>query len=54
MFVLGICVAVGGIAGSIRGAADGMGVLKVVGLLAVGMLGVLLTISYIVNYAKER
>ncbi|MFE5840402.1 hypothetical protein ACFQ7N_02005 [Streptomyces niveus] len=51
---LGICAAVGGLAGSARGAVDGMEILKVLGLLGIGILGVLLTIGYIVNYAKER
>lgn len=54
MLVLGICAAVGGISGSVRGAVDGMEILKVAGLLGIGILGVLLTIGYIVNYSKER
>lgn len=54
MFVLGVCAAVGGLAGSVRGAVDGMEILKVLGLLGIGILGVLLTVGYIVNYAKER
>ncbi|MFD7494649.1 hypothetical protein ACFV8T_19885 [Streptomyces sp. NPDC059832] len=52
--VLGMCASVGGIAGAVRGAADGMGLLKVLGLLAIGVLGVLLTVGCVVNYAKER
>ncbi|MFJ5722214.1 hypothetical protein [Streptomyces sp. NPDC093149] len=53
-FVLGMCASVGGIAGAVRGAADGMGLLKVLGLLAVGVFGVLLTVGCVVNYARER
>ncbi|MFB6989463.1 hypothetical protein ACFCZT_13885 [Streptomyces sp. NPDC056230] len=44
----------GGIAGAVRGAADGMGLLKVLGLLVVGVFGVLLTVGCVVNYARER
>ncbi|MFJ2555160.1 MULTISPECIES: hypothetical protein [unclassified Streptomyces] len=53
-FVLGICVAVGGISGSIRGAMDGTGILEVAGLLGLGILGVALTIRYVVLYAREK
>ncbi|MFF1646314.1 MULTISPECIES: hypothetical protein [Streptomyces] len=49
-----MCASVGGIAGAVRGAADGMGLLKVLGLLAVGVFGVLLTVGCVVNYARER
>ncbi|MFB6714980.1 MULTISPECIES: hypothetical protein [unclassified Streptomyces] len=44
----------GGIAGAVRGAADGMGLLKVLGLLALGGFGVLLTVGCVVNYTRER
>lgn len=54
MFVLGICASVGGIAGSVRGAAEGIGIIKVLGLLGIGILGILLTVAYIINYSKER
>ncbi|MFD4760892.1 hypothetical protein ACFWOJ_18965 [Streptomyces sp. NPDC058439] len=49
-----MCAAVGGIAGAVRGVADGTGLLKVLGLLAVGVFGVLLTVACVVNHSKER
>ncbi|WP_406382024.1 hypothetical protein [Streptomyces sp. NBC_01618] len=54
MFVLGACASVGGIAGAIRGAADGVGLLKVLGLLSLGVLGVTLTVGCVVSYAGKR
>ncbi|SFY28916.1 hypothetical protein [Streptomyces atratus] len=44
----------GGIAGAVRGAADGMGLLEVLGVLAIGVFGVLLTVRCVVNYSKEQ
>ncbi|MFE4328660.1 hypothetical protein ACFRQM_04170 [Streptomyces sp. NPDC056831] len=54
MFVLGVCASVGGIAGAIRGVTDGMGLLKVLGLLVVGVLGVMLTVGCVMTYARQR
>ncbi|MFE4796333.1 hypothetical protein ACFRFL_14740 [Streptomyces sp. NPDC056708] len=49
-----MCAAVGGIAGAVRSVADGTGLLKVLGLLTVGVFGVLLTVACVVNHPKER
>ncbi|MEU1486736.1 hypothetical protein [Streptomyces sp. NPDC005752] len=51
--VLGICLAVGGVAGSIRGATEGAGLLEVVGLLVLGAFGVLLAIAWVLEYARK-
>ncbi|MFF2731572.1 hypothetical protein ACFVS9_27160 [Streptomyces sp. NPDC058008] len=51
--VLGVCGAVGGIAGSVRSALEGGGLLQVTGLFGLGALGVLLTIAWILNYGGK-
>ncbi|OKJ99814.1 hypothetical protein AMK26_27940 [Streptomyces sp. CB03234] len=53
-FVLGVCMAVGGLAGGVRAAVDGEGVWKALGIFGVGVLGVVLAVSWIVTYARER
>ncbi|WP_276107423.1 hypothetical protein [Streptomyces tropicalis] len=50
MLVLGICMAVSGFAGGVRWAVDGGGIWKALGMLSVGILGVLIVVSYFVNY----
>uniref|UniRef100_A0AAU3GT02 Uncharacterized protein n=1 Tax=Streptomyces sp. NBC_01401 TaxID=2903854 RepID=A0AAU3GT02_9ACTN len=52
-FVLGICAAVGGIAGSIRAVAEGGGFLEVVGTFAVGVFGVLLSVAWVLNHDRR-
>ncbi|MEW1724434.1 hypothetical protein [Streptomyces sp. NPDC093109] len=52
--ILGICAAVGGLAGAVRAVADGAGILSVLVLFMIGALGVLLAIAYIVAYSREN
>ncbi|MFE4214632.1 hypothetical protein [Streptomyces sp. NPDC056844] len=53
-FVLGMCMAVGGIADSIRGAMEGARLLETAGLLGLGLLGVLLTVAWVLNHSTKR
>jgi len=53
-FVLGICMAVGGLTGGVRAAVDGKGIWTALGIFGVGVLGVALAVSWIVTYARER
>ncbi|MEV7236972.1 hypothetical protein AB0N06_24320 [Streptomyces sp. NPDC051020] len=53
-FVLGICMALGGLAGGVRSAVDGKGIWTSFGIFGVGVLGVFLTIAWIVTYTRER
>ncbi|NJQ02443.1 hypothetical protein [Streptomyces zingiberis] len=53
-FVLGICMAVGGLAGGVRSAMDGNGIWTALGILGVGVLGVVLTVAWIMTYAREH
>ncbi|MEU2676078.1 hypothetical protein ABZ638_04215 [Streptomyces sp. NPDC007107] len=53
-FVLGMCMAVGGIAGAVRGAMEGARLLETAGLLGLGLLGVLLTVAWVLNYSTKR
>ncbi|MFE6933726.1 hypothetical protein ACFVDT_17055 [Streptomyces sp. NPDC057699] len=53
-FVLGMCMAVGGIAGSIRGVMEGARFLETAALLGLGLLGVLLTVAWILNHSSKR
>lgn len=53
-FILGICMAVGGLVGGVRSAMEGEGIWKALGILGVGVLGVALCIAWIVTYAEER
>lgn len=50
--VLGICMAVGGLAGGVRGVADGEEIWKSLAILGIGVLGVLIVVSYFVNYDR--
>ena len=47
--VIGVCMAVGGLAGGVRYAVDGRGIWTALGILCVGILGVLIVVSYFVN-----
>ncbi|MFB7211461.1 hypothetical protein [Streptomyces sp. NPDC056255] len=53
-FVLGLCMAVGGLAGGVRSAMDGKGFWTAVGVFGVGVAGVVLAVAWIVTYARER
>ncbi|WP_405680792.1 hypothetical protein [Streptomyces sp. NBC_01238] len=53
-FVLGICMAVGGLAGGVRSAVDGKGIWTAFGIFGVGVLGVVLTLAWIVTYTREH
>ncbi|MGW1195157.1 hypothetical protein ACWD4B_04760 [Streptomyces sp. NPDC002536] len=50
--MLGIVAAVGGLAGSLRSAMDGAGVLQILAQLAVGLLGLALAIACVVEYSE--
>ncbi|MEU0920410.1 hypothetical protein ABZ384_23515 [Streptomyces cyaneofuscatus] len=54
MFVLGMCLAVGGLGGGVRAARDGEGVLRALGIFGSGLLGLALAVAYVVNYRRER
>ncbi|WP_159047629.1 hypothetical protein [Streptomyces sp. WM6378] len=54
MLLLGIGAAVVGITGAIRGVANGASILEVLALLAVGALGVLLAVAYVIAYSNEK
>ncbi len=49
MVVFGMCMAVGGLAGGVRCAVVGKGIWTTLGILGVGILGVLIVVSYFVN-----
>ncbi|MBD0743972.1 hypothetical protein BG418_20590 [Streptomyces sp. CBMA152] len=51
--VLGMCMAVGGLAGGVRCMADGKGIWTALGTLGVGILGVLIVVSYFVNHENR-
>ncbi|MFJ2588809.1 hypothetical protein [Streptomyces sp. NPDC087538] len=53
-FVLGVSMAVGGLAGGVRAAVAGKGIWTVVGVFGVGVAGVVLAVAWIVTYARER
>ncbi|WP_424890281.1 hypothetical protein [Streptomyces sp. XH2] len=53
LLVLGICVAVGGFAGSVRGLMDGAGALQILALAGAGVLGTALAAACVVEYAKR-
>lgn len=53
-FVLGVGMAVGGLAGGVRSIVDGKGIWTAFGIFGVGVLGVVLTIAWILTYARER
>ncbi|WP_406146796.1 hypothetical protein [Streptomyces sp. NBC_01012] len=52
-FVLGLCAAVGGIAGAIRAVVEEGGFLEVAGTFAVGVLGVLLSVAWVLNQDRR-
>ncbi|MGJ3561088.1 hypothetical protein ACR6C2_33530 [Streptomyces sp. INA 01156] len=51
--VLGICMAVGGLAGGARSAVDGEGIWKALGAFGIGVLGVLIVVNYFVRHADH-
>ncbi|WP_031080862.1 hypothetical protein [Streptomyces sp. NRRL WC-3549] len=51
--VLGICMAVGGLAGGVRGLTEGRGAGTTLVTFAVGILGVLLVVGYFSDNAKR-
>ncbi|MFF1465472.1 hypothetical protein [Streptomyces sp. NPDC058330] len=53
MLVLGICLAVGGLAGGARGATEGRGAGTTLVTFAVGILGVLVVVGYFSNNAER-
>ena len=53
-FVLGICMAVGGLAGGVRAALDGEEIWTTLGIFGVGTIGVVLASAWIVTYARQR
>lgn len=53
MLVLGIIMAVTGLAGGARWALDGGGIWKALGMVGVGVLGIVIVVSYFVNLDKH-
>ncbi|WP_405716800.1 MULTISPECIES: hypothetical protein [unclassified Streptomyces] len=53
-FVLGVSMAVGGLAGGVRAAVAGEGIWKAAGIFGVGVLAVAFTVAWIVTYTRER
>ncbi|MDT0490669.1 hypothetical protein RM717_09140 [Streptomyces griseus] len=53
-FVLGLCMSVGGLGGGVRAAMDGEGIWRALGISGVGLLGLALTVAWVVTYARER
>ncbi|MEV4444746.1 MULTISPECIES: hypothetical protein [Streptomyces] len=54
MVVFGICMAVGGLAGGVRSALDGKGIWTILGTFALGIFGLLIVVSFFVNYEDRR
>lgn len=54
MLVFGFCMAVGGLAGGVRSALDGKGIWTIFGTFGLGIFGVLVVVSYFVNYEDRR
>jgi hypothetical protein len=54
MLVFGFCFAVGGLAGGVRSALDGKGIWTILGLFGLGIFGLLVVVSYFVNYEDRR
>jgi hypothetical protein len=52
--ILGVGASVVGITGAIRGVANGASILEVLALLAVGALGVVLAVAYVIAYSNEK
>ncbi|MEU2716020.1 hypothetical protein [Streptomyces sp. NPDC007205] len=48
--VLGMCMAVGGLAGGVRSAWDGKGIWTILGTFGLGIFGVLAVVGYFVNW----
>ncbi|MEU0038800.1 MULTISPECIES: hypothetical protein [unclassified Streptomyces] len=54
MLVFGFCMSVGGLAGGVRSALDGKGIWTILGTFAVGIFGLLIVVSFFVNYEDRR
>ncbi|MFJ4009204.1 hypothetical protein [Streptomyces sp. NPDC090026] len=52
--LLGVGASVTGIAGAVMRLVEGVGVLTVLGFPAVGILGLGLTVAWVVTYAREH
>ncbi|MET8288137.1 hypothetical protein ABZV80_23195 [Streptomyces sp. NPDC005132] len=52
--VLGMSMSVGGLAGGVRSALDGKGIWTILGTFAVGIFGLLIVVSFFVNYEDRR
>ncbi|MFC9033689.1 hypothetical protein [Streptomyces arboris] len=52
--VLGVSMAVGGLIGGVGGLLDGEMSGATLGTFGIGVLGLILTISWVVTYARER
>ncbi|MCI4042494.1 hypothetical protein [Streptomyces sp. TRM75563] len=52
--VLGVFMAFGGLVGGARGLLDVTEIRTTLGLLGIGVLGLVLTVSWIVTYIRER
>ncbi|MGW2423663.1 hypothetical protein ACWC0C_31175 [Streptomyces sp. NPDC001709] len=48
--VLGVCMSVGGLAGGVRSSMDGKGLWTILGIFGVGVLGLLIVVSYFADY----
>lgn len=51
-FVLGLCMS--GLAGGVRAMLDGKGLGMTLGIFGIGILGLILTVEWVVTYARER
>ncbi|MYW44870.1 hypothetical protein GT346_16445, partial [Streptomyces sp. SID161] len=51
--VLGMCMSVGGLAGGVRSAMDGKGIWTDLGIFGVGILGLVIVVSYFVDQAER-
>ncbi|MGW1870481.1 hypothetical protein ACWCPS_33665 [Streptomyces mauvecolor] len=52
--VLGICMAIGGLAGGVRTSLDGKGIWTILATFGLGIFGVLIVVSYFTNYEDRR
>ncbi|MBB5119391.1 hypothetical protein [Streptomyces eurocidicus] len=53
LMVLGVCVAVGGFAGAVRGLADGADALRILAPAGAAILGTVLAAACVVGYARR-
>ncbi|ANP49764.1 hypothetical protein J2Z21_004733 [Streptomyces griseochromogenes] len=52
--VLGVCMAVGGLAGGVRSVWDGEGIRTILGTFGLGIFGLLSVVSYFLSYEDRR